>query len=196
MKCTELVVRDHAILRRGLHILDGLIRKLEGGERIEIADVNAVLKFFKVFGEEYHQAVEENALYPALMSAAGPGSSIHQMAAEHGEERSLVAWMTDAMTSRRIADFAYTSRRLIVILRDHLEREDSALGQLASQLLAPEADALITAEFTKCFREPDSLLNFQRLERKYLPKGEPAVEQRPEVVRRLEILPPPPALRY
>jgi hemerythrin-like domain-containing protein len=67
MQCTELISRDHVILRRGLDILDGMVKKLEEGERIEIADVTAILKFLKFFGDEYHQAMEERILFPALL---------------------------------------------------------------------------------------------------------------------------------
>jgi hemerythrin-like domain-containing protein len=168
-----------------------MIKKLEAGDRIEIADVNALLRFFKVFGEEYHQAVEDNALFPALIIATPQGSPIHQMAAEHGEERSLVAWMTDAIASRRIADFAYTSRRLIVILRNHFDREDEALSQLAGHALSAESDEMIASEFMRTFIEPSALVNFQRLERKYLPGTDNVVEPRPELTRRPEISPAP-----
>ena len=70
MKCIELISQDHAILRRGLDILDGMIETLEHGERIEIADVTAILKFLRLFGDEYHQAMEERIFFPALLRAA------------------------------------------------------------------------------------------------------------------------------
>ena len=94
MKCTELVIRDHVVIRRGLDILDGMMKKLEDRERIEITDVNAVFRFLQVFGDEYHQSVEEKVLFPLLVRATPQGSPIHQMVSEHGEERALVAWLT------------------------------------------------------------------------------------------------------
>ena len=57
MKCTDLVVQDHIALRRALDILDGMINKLEHGDRIEIADAAKILKFLRVFGIEYHQTI-------------------------------------------------------------------------------------------------------------------------------------------
>ncbi|HEX5000547.1 MAG TPA: hemerythrin domain-containing protein [Terriglobia bacterium] len=184
MKCTELVMRDHAVLRRGLTILDGMIKKLEAGDRIEIADVNAVLRFFKTFGDDYHQTVEEKSLFPVLVRATRQDSPIHQMVQEHGEERALVSWMMDAMASRRVVDFAHSARRLNVILRRHLDMEDSILSQLAGQLLTPEADETIAEQFAKNHQDPDLLVNFARLERKYLPKPDTVVrEARPEFAR-------------
>src|SRR5262245_39669777 len=145
MNCTELVIRDHVVLRRGLNILDGMMKKLEDGERIEIADINAVLKFLQAFGDEYHQTMEEKALFPLLVRATPQGSPIHQMVSEHGEERALVSWIIDAFASRRVADFVYTSHRLSLVLRNHIEKEDAVLGQLADHLLTKEEDDRIVA---------------------------------------------------
>src|SRR5207253_989762 len=93
MKCTELVIGDHLILRRGLNILDGMVRKLEDRQRIEIMDVTAILKFFRVFGDEYLQTMEETVLFPALR--------LPQMVSEHSEERALVTGIEDALRSTR-----------------------------------------------------------------------------------------------
>jgi hemerythrin-like domain-containing protein len=91
MQCTELISRDHVILRRGLYILDGMVQKLEDGERIEIADVTAILKFLRFFGGEYHQALEERILFPALLRTEPPESSFRQIFRDHSEERTVVA---------------------------------------------------------------------------------------------------------
>ena len=109
MNCTEL--------RRGLDILDGMMKKLEDGERIEIADVKAVFKFLQV------------------------------MVLVHGDERALMAGIVDAFEARRVADFVISSRRLSLILRNHIDKEDAVLCQLADK------------------KHPE--MDFSRLERKY-----------------------------
>jgi hemerythrin-like domain-containing protein len=172
MKCTELVIGDHVVLRRGLNIFEGMMKKLEDGERIEIADVKTVLKFLQAFGDEYHQTMEEKVLFPVLVRATPHGSPIHQMVLEHGEERALVTWILDAFESRRVTDFVYSSRRLILILRNHIDKEDAVLGQLAERLLSKEEDDRVVAEFTKNHKQPEMYLDFSRLERKYTPKSD------------------------
>ena len=69
MLCLEIIIQDHTTLRRSLSVLDGMVQRLEEGARIEIADVAAVLTFLRRFGDEYHQRVEEQVLFPALLSA-------------------------------------------------------------------------------------------------------------------------------
>lgn len=119
MNCTELLTGDHVVLRRGLDILDGMMKKLEDGERIEIADVKAVFKFLQV------------------------------MVLVHGDERALMAWIVDAFEARRVADFVFSSRRLSLILRNHIDKEDAVLCQLADN------------------KHPETFLDLSRLERKY-----------------------------
>jgi hemerythrin-like domain-containing protein len=171
MKCTELVIQDHVAIRRGVDILDGMLTKLESGERIEIADVRAILKFLQGFGDEYHQTMEEKVLFPALVRAAPEGSPIHQMVMQHGEDRALVTWITDALGSRRVVDFVYSSRRLCMLLRNHIEKEDGVLSDLANQLLSKDEDNMVLAEFRKNRTEPETYVDFSRLERKYTRKA-------------------------
>jgi hemerythrin-like domain-containing protein len=116
MKYTELVIQDHIVLRRGLDVLEGMLTKLESGERIEIADVRTILKLIEV----------------------------HQLVLEHDEGRVLVTGATDALASRRVGDFVYSSRRLCTLLRSHTDKGDGVNRT-----------------------EPEIYLNLSRLEQKY-----------------------------
>ena len=173
MKCTELVINDHSILRRGLDILQGMVQKLENGERIEIADVTAVLNFLRDFGDEYHQFMEEKVLFPALLRAIPQDRALHHMLFEHDEERALVAGIEDALRYKSGRNFVETSRQLLVLLRDHLNKEDALLRDMAEGLLSAEQDDIVAAEFAKNRRQPEMYADFSRLECKYM--GKPQV---------------------
>jgi hemerythrin-like domain-containing protein len=186
MKCTDLLLQDHTVLRRGLDILDSMMKKLEDGQRIEIIDVKAILKFLQVFGDEYHQTVEEKVLFPALVRAVPQGSPIHQMVMEHGEERALAAWIMDALASRRVIDFVYSSRRLSNLLRNHIAKEEAVLAQLAGRLLSEEEDDRIVDEFKKHHKEAETYVNFTRLELKYAVRSDSTrLSFQSELVRKL-----------
>jgi hemerythrin-like domain-containing protein len=101
MKCTELIIQDHAIIRRGLDVLDGMVKQMEEGVRIELADVTAILKFLRLCGDEHYQTIEESVLFPALLRTAPDDSRLHRMLSEHAEERTLVAGIEDAMKAKR-----------------------------------------------------------------------------------------------
>ena len=168
MKCTELVLQDHVMLRRGLDILDGMVKKLEDGERIEIADVVSILKFLRLFGDQYHQSMEENVLFPALLCANPDESPLSQMLTEHGEERSLVSAIENALKFKVGIDFVKSSRRLSVLLRNHLDKEESVFRRFADLTLSAAEDKIIVAEFMKNYIQPEAFINFSRLEGKYV----------------------------
>jgi len=170
MKCTDLVIQDHEILRRGLSILDGMVSKLEEGARIEIADVVSIMKFLRLFGDQYHQNTEENILFPALMCAAPQESALAQILSEHSEDRRLVNAIENALKFKVGIDFVRSSRQLSVLLRSHLDKEDTVLGLIAEKALSAAEDNLIVAEFTKNYIRPESCVNFSWLERKYTSK--------------------------
>ena len=170
MQCIELVIQDHVILRRGLDILEGMIKELEVGERIEIADVTSILKFFRVFGYQYHQTTEEKSLFPPLLRDTSPESSLHLMWSEHGEVQAMTAAVEDALRSKRAGDFMRNSSRLTHFFRTHLDQEDVILRDIAERSLSKEDDSSIAAEFMKNHQAPEIFADFSRLERKYTQK--------------------------
>src|SRR5262249_28424867 len=140
MKCTELVMQDHALLRRCLDIVDGMLKQLEDGERIEIADVSTILKFLQLYGDQYHQFMEEQVLFPAMVDAAPDQPELRQFAADHGNERTLVVQIEELLISRRGMEFFRSARQLTALLRHHCDREEIILRELAEQCLSKDAD--------------------------------------------------------
>ena len=167
MRCTDVVIQDHIILRRGLDVVDGMLQKLECGQRIEIFDATVMLKFLRLFGDQYHQAMEETVLFPALLAAAPDECPLHQFVSEHGDERTLVAEIEEALTSRKGMAFFRSSRRLTGLLRAHCDREEMILGQLAERCLSVEQDEALGAEFLKKRSQVELYTDFSRLERRY-----------------------------
>ena len=170
MKCTELIVQDHALLRRCLDIVDGMLKRLEEGERIEIADVSTILKFLRLFGDQYHQSMEEQILFPAMLEVAPGETELRQFVTDHGSERTLVVQIEEMLMSRRGMAFFRSARQLTALLRHHCDMEEIILRQLAEQYLSKEQDDAIFAAFMTARREVENYGNFAGLERKYLPK--------------------------
>jgi hemerythrin-like domain-containing protein len=177
MKCTELVIQDHTVLRRGLDIVDGMLKQLEDGQRIEIADVASVLKFLRFFGDEYHQVMEEEVLFPAVLGAAPDETILRQFVSEHGDERMLLMQIEEALTSRSAMAFLRGARQLTELLRNHCDKEEAILRSFLDSGLSKDQDEAVVAEFMKARTRVEIYANFSRLERKYPPKpirAEPA----------------------
>src|SRR5688572_2200770 len=96
MRSTDLMAQDHAVLRRGLDILDRMHLRTGEGALIEIYDIRTVLKFLREYGDSYHLSTEERELLSEVEGALNP---------KHG------------------IGFVRNSRRLILLLRNHQESD-------------------------------------------------------------------------
>ena len=170
MKCTEILLQDHIIIRRALDIVDGMLRKLDEGQRIEIYDAATILKFLRVFGDQYHQAMEETVLFPALLVAVPGDPLLLELVAEYGGERSLVDQIEEALTFRRGTAFHRSSHQLTSLLRSHCEREGIIVCDLAARYLSQEQDNEISAQFLANRHQAETHADLSRLERKYWPR--------------------------
>jgi hypothetical protein len=126
MHYEEISIRDHALLRRLLGILDGMVSTMEDGGRIEIADAVTLLNLLKFFEPEYHKMLDGV------------------------DEELSIAGLEEALHAKRAHAFVQGSRRLTLMLRDHLDSDGDAEEHLSSKLPKKE-----------------NTLSLARLERKY-----------------------------
>src|SRR5215470_14348560 len=109
MRSAELLVENHSTLRRGLDVLDGMVKKMEDGERIEIADALSILTFLRLFGHDYHRTTEEKTLFPMLLRsphrASSPAEALQQLLLQHAVERDLLASVENALKNKRGMEF-------------------------------------------------------------------------------------------
>jgi hemerythrin-like domain-containing protein len=171
MKCTDIVGQDHNLIRRGLDVVDAMLKKLQDGQRIEIFDAATMLKFLRLFGDQYHQAMEENVLFPALLLAEPNNTALVQLVSEHGNERTLAAEIEEALMARRGMAFFRSSHQLTALLRNHCEREETIVCDLAERCLSKKQNDDIVADFMISRTQVESYTNFSRLERRYLLKA-------------------------
>jgi hypothetical protein len=109
----ESRTKDRLMLNRGLDILDRMVKRMEDGERIEIADAVMILKF--------------------IGSLAGQGLSEQGLALVTGLERTL--------RTKKGKDFVRDSRRLSLLLRTRPHEQEPRLPQETTIALAtPEID--------------------------------------------------------
>lgn len=169
MKCTDLLLKEHKIILRGLDILDHMADRVEQDQPVEPRDVETILGFLRVFADEHHQAEEESALFPELMrtSAANKGP-LRQMTFEHDQERSLVEGLEDALRTKKGMEFVHFARRLTELIRTHIRKEDSILFPIVERSLSAEQDEHVMAQLRQFQMSPDFLADLRRLEWTYL----------------------------
>jgi len=183
MKSTELIMQDHTILRRGMDILDGMGKKLEDGERIEVADVTTLLRFFRVFGE-YHQNMEEKVFFPVLLCAVSEQIPVHVLLSEHVQELMITAEIEEALKSKRGMSFFQATRRLSSLLRNHFDQEDAIFPDLTRRWLSKEQDSEVADRLAKIHKQPEIPANFSRLECKYVSRRDRAPMPSQRLARR------------
>jgi hemerythrin-like domain-containing protein len=69
MKSTKLLMADHELILRALHVLDEMVREGEHGQEINSADIHALLAFLRGFADGCHHVKEEAIFFPALIEA-------------------------------------------------------------------------------------------------------------------------------
>jgi hemerythrin-like domain-containing protein len=167
MQCIEVVTQDHMVLRRALNILDAIVVALERSEPVEFNDAQAIVQFIQVFGIEQHQPMED-MLFTKLRRKAPLDNRIQHMVFQHEEQRVVMMDIQEALTFRRGVDFVQHARLLITLYRNHFDREEAILSQIAEAALsAPEDNAVVT-ELTGSRKSPVDYTSYTRLGWKYL----------------------------
>ncbi len=151
-----LVLEDeHELIETVLGALSSMIRRSRASGNLELADARAVVAFFRDFADGAHHEKEELHLFPAMEQAglpphAGPTSVMRE---EHEIGRGHMRAMGAALdaTPPDVARFQKQASAFVVLLRDHIAKENQVLFPMAEQLLSPAA----TSEVARAFAAQD-----------------------------------------
>jgi hemerythrin-like domain-containing protein len=142
-KATDALKDDHETIERVLDVLQSLMKNA----RVSPLDVWAkAIDFIRHFADKCHHLKEEKILFPALETRGIPvdGGPIGMMLFEHEQGRAYVRNMAEALELAkqgaeaalpRLFDNAAAYSRL---LREHIEKENEILFQMADAVLTPE----------------------------------------------------------
>ena len=149
---TEALKKEHRVIERVLAVLEELTRT--PGE-VNLATWEKSLDFIRNFADKCHHLKEEKILFPALEEHGiqREGEPIGMMLMEHEEGRGYVRAMADALDG---LDSGWEASRVILIesaraylrlLREHINKEDDVLFQMADGILTPEEQKQLLHEF-------------------------------------------------
>ena len=147
MKTPTDVLRDeHALILRGLDVLEAAARHAEDGRDPPDGWWADVLAWFRLFADRNHHGKEETVLFPAMVKAGAPGGGgpIDVMLEEHVEGRALLRSMAENRSTAR----ARATRRYVRLLRDHIDKEHGVVFPLAEAVLDEQAVDWVAREFT------------------------------------------------
>jgi hemerythrin-like domain-containing protein len=134
---------EHQAVCQMLNVLEKSVLKLEQGQEVPLNIFEDVLEFLTVFVDSCHHVKEEEVLFPLLIQSGLPaqGGPVSVMLGEHQQGRELIARIRQALNSLKAGDktaqaqLMEASTEYSVLLRQHIQKENTVLFLLADKLL-------------------------------------------------------------
>lgn len=100
---------------------------------------------FSTFRDDmaHHFGMEEDVLFPALISAGGPAGPVHVMLMEHAQIKELLKQMAAAVAQKDAQKYGGLSETLLIVMQQHNHKEENILYGIADQILATERETLL-----------------------------------------------------
>jgi len=173
MRAIQILCEEHRALRDVLDSLELLLECQRNDDRLEADLALDALEWFERFADGLHQDREEFGLFPRLEQRAPERtrSVTSSLMRWHAHERERLEQMRAQIVGAAYGDawsrdcFTAAARAYIEIQREHADIEDAQLLPLAREVLTPEDDEIILAEY-------------ERIERRHLRAGEPTPAER------------------
>ena len=161
MKATEILMEEHRVIERVLNALENAAERLEQGLAMNADFFIRATEFIKGFADGCHHKKEEGVLFPTMVDYGMPSQSgpIAVMLAEHEQGRIYTRAMRAA--AQRLLDGDLTARQelvrnaraYVVLLRQHIAKEDSVLFPMANQVIPIERQEQVAMDFEKVEHE-------------------------------------------
>lgn len=155
-EATAILRKEHDAILKMLGATDEAIRHIDAGGTVRTETLEGLLEFFRLFADQCHHGKEEDILFPLLESRGMPrsGGPIGVMLHEHEQGRALVKQMIEATEACKQGEkaegrWADAARGYSQLLRQHIEKENNILFVMAENILTPEDQKKLAAEFDR-----------------------------------------------
>ena len=141
---TDVLRDEHRVILRALDVLEAAAARLASGRPLPEGWWSEIIWWLRSFADKNHHAKEETSLFPAMVKAGVPstGGPIDVMLEEHRRGRALVRAMEAGEPTAQAA-----AREYVILLREHIEKENGVLFPLADAVLDEAAQRALQREF-------------------------------------------------
>jgi hemerythrin-like domain-containing protein len=154
---TLILRKEHDAILKMLDATEEAARRIESGQAVAPQTLEGLLEFFRLFADRCHHGKEEDLLFPLLERRGLPrhGGPTGVMLREHDQGRELIRKMVEAVEASKSGDrdaparWAEAARAYVELLRAHINKENSILFVVAENMLSPEEQSHLAAEFEK-----------------------------------------------
>lgn len=147
MKPSDILSSEHRVIEQVLNCLELIAKRAEDYGNLDEQSAGETIDFLRAFADRCHHGKEELHFFPAMEAKgfsreSGPTGV---MLYEHDLGRHRVSEMGKALDAFKAGDllrakrFAEHARAYIALLRNHIEKEDHCLFNMANQAFT-EAD--------------------------------------------------------
>jgi len=155
MRPTEILKQEHRVIEQVLNCLEIIAKQGEAEAKLDVGSANQAIDFFRNFADRCHHGKEEDCLFPMLEQKGfspveGPTGVMRQ---EHETGRQFIHAMEEAVSavtagdSQAMGAFASNARAFIQLLRDHIQKEDHCLFEMADQALSEQEQQQVMDSF-------------------------------------------------
>lgn len=155
MKATDTLENEHEAVKLMMRILDAACNNIKRENELQLADIEEMIDFLKVFVDQCHHGKEEQILFPMLETAGVPkeGGPIGVMLAEHEQGRGYIRNMNQSVVDYKAGNAAATASLVkniadyIELLEQHINKENTVLFAMADKLLTEEVQEELFDKF-------------------------------------------------
>ena len=149
---TEALKGDHRVIEQ---VLDALEKLAQAPALSALDPWEKAIDFIRNFADKCHHLKEEKLLFPAMEQHGIPleGGPLGVMLAEHEEGRGYVKAMAAALTiaakdpAAAKKSLQETARAYVRFLREHIQKEDDILFNMADGVLSAEEQKELLCDF-------------------------------------------------
>jgi hemerythrin-like domain-containing protein len=137
----EDLMREHGVLKRVLLIYREVIRRIEGGQRLPSQSVHAGADIIRRFIEDYHERLEEQYVFPALLRAGRLTDTVATLRLQHQRGRGLTGRILQATATpgaRTDRDLVAAMTAFIGMYEPHEAREDTVVFPAFREVVPPK----------------------------------------------------------
>ncbi len=149
MEAIDTLTQEHEVIEKSLALLETVAHRIRAGSAMPEGFGTWIVRFIQEFADGSHHHKEEQGLFPLMEKRGVPkeGGPIGCMLHEHELGRELTHIMETAASNGDAARFADAAEEYVVLLREHIFKENFVLFRIAERCLAKGDDEELMEQF-------------------------------------------------
>jgi hemerythrin-like domain-containing protein len=146
----EDLMFEHGLLERVLLIYDEAARRLDSGTQVPAKLISNVAGVIRSFGEDYHEELEEQYIFPRLEKAGQHADLTKELRAQHLTGRQITGLLLDMTKGGTLSEprqAADALRSFTRMYSPHISRENSVVFRTFHEIVPPREYAELGEQF-------------------------------------------------